>query len=335
MTVLLTCGHTLSDTVNPTDALRITVLMGGTNSESAVSLDSGKRVLEALESLGYRAGSVIYEGDLAATIQALRGHDLVFIALHGGDGEDGTVQAALEGARISFTGSGSQASRLAMDKKGAKDRMVAAGIATPPWVNLMLPGAPTGASIGLFPELTTFCDEHPYPLVVKPNHEGSTVGVSIVQTSTQLDAALSTVGVFGSQVLVEAYVPGRELTVTILDHRPLPIVEIVPKHAYYDYESKYTDGMSEYFVPAELPEPTTLAIQDAALRLYEVLGCRHYSRVDFRLNPAGEFFCLELNTLPGLTAHSLTPMAASAVDLDFNGLIDQIIKHALATGQAE
>ena len=323
----------MSDTVDPADAPIIAVLMGGTNSESAVSLESGKRVLEALDGLGYRAVPLVYEGDLAATTQALKGHDLVFNALHGGDGEDGTVQAALEAAQVPFTGSGSQASRLAMDKHGAKERMVAAGIATPPWVSLMLPDTPVGARSGQFPELAAFCEERPYPLVVKPNHEGSTVGVSIVQNSGQLEAALSTVGAFGSQVLVEAYVPGRELTVTILDDRPLPIVEIVPKHAYYDYESKYTDGMSEYFVPARLPQPTTSAIQEAALRLYEILGCRHYSRVDFRLNPAGEFFCLELNTLPGLTAHSLTPMAADAVGLDFNGLIDQIIKLALTTGR--
>lgn len=309
--------------------------MGGTNSESAVSLESGKRVMEALDRLGYRAVPLVYEGDLAATTQALIGHDLVFNALHGGDGEDGTVQAALEAARIPFTGSGSQASRLAMDKHEAKKRMVAAGIATPPWVSLMLPDSPADARSEQPPELAAFRDEQPYPLVVKPNHEGSTVGVSIVETSSQLEAALGAVVAFGSQALVEAYVPGRELTVTILDDRPLPIVEIVPKHAFYDYESKYTDGMSEYFVPAELPESTSLAIQDAALSLYEILGCRHYSRVDFRLNPAGEFYCLELNTLPGLTAHSLTPRAADAVDLDFNGLIDQIIKLALATGRPD
>jgi len=311
------------------DRLSIAVLLGGINSEREISIESGRRVLDALHALGYKAAPIVYEGELEATIDALLNCDLVFNALHGGDGEDGTVQAAFDEAGIHYTGSRPQASRLAMDKHASKKRMVAAGIPTAPWVSLILAERSTFPHVDDYPALVKFLEEYAFPVVVKPNHEGSTVGLSIVEDGTDLGEALLLAREFGPQVLVENYVPGRELTAAILNERPLPVVEIVPRHRSYDYECKYTDGMSTYVVPAHLPLDITVAIQEAARRLYENLGCRHYARVDFRLNPEGEFFCLELNTLPGMTSHSLVPMAAGAAGLGFEELIDQIVKLAI------
>ncbi len=309
--------------------MTIAVLMGGVNSESQVSMASGERIMAALAALGYRVVPLVHEGDLATTIPALAGFDLVFIALHGGEGEDGTVQAALEKAGLPFTGSRSAPSRLAMDKHLSKRHMFQAGIATPAWVKLDLSPSARRPHWKGFPALAAFLKEHGPPVVVKPNREGSTVGLSVVEALGDLDQALMLAGEFGRRVLVEAYIPGRELTASVLEDVPLPIVEIVPKGGLFDYESKYSDGRSAYFVPADLPLKTAVAIQDAAVRLYGSLGCRHYARVDFRLNPQGEFFCLELNTLPGMTSHSLTPMAAAAVEIDFDGLIERIVQAAL------
>lgn len=312
--------------------ISIAVLMGGVNSENQVSLESGELIMAALGALGYRVIPLVYEGDLATTIPALAGFDLVFNALHGGEGEDGTVQAALEEAGLPFTGSRSASSRLAMDKQLSKQFMVRAGITTPAWVKLDLDISARRQHWKEFPALAAFLEEHGLPLVIKPNHEGSTVGLTIVETPGELDQALMLAGEFGRRVLAETYIPGRELTATVLEDVPLPIVEIVPEGGLYDYESKYSDGRSAYFVPADLPLKTAVAIQDAAVKLYCGLGCRHYARVDFRLNPQGEFFCLELNTLPGMTSHSLTPMAAAAVGIDFNGLIERIVQAALPSG---
>lgn len=304
--------------------------MGGVSSEKEVSLASGQRVLEALRQLGYAAGIVVYEGDIAATVKALQGRDLVFIALHGGEGEDGTVQAALDDAGLRYSGSSSGASRLAMDKHHSKERMLAAALPTPAWVRLQLAEGPIRPGGPHEEALANFLDQRSYPLVVKPNGQGSTVGLSVVEQYDQLPDALSLAREFDSQVLVEAYIPGRELTVTVLDQRPLPVVEIVPRHPTFDYECKYTEGMSTYTVPAELPLELTVAVQEAAQRLYEDLGCRHYARIDLRLDPEYRFYCLELNTLPGLTAHSLTPMAAEAAGIPFPALIDRITGLALA-----
>ena len=323
-------ANTSPDMPELSNSLTIAVLLGGTNSEREISMESGQRVLEAFHSLGYEAVPVVYEGELADTVGAIRRFDLVFNALHGGDGEDGTVQAAFEKAGISYTGSRPQASRLAMDKHTSKERMVAAGIPTAPWVSLVLTEGSAIPRSDSYPAIVSFLEEHHYPVVVKPNCEGSTVGLSIVETPADLDEALLLAREFGPRIVVETYIPGRELTAAILQQRPLPIVEIVPRHQSYDYECKYTDGMSTYVVPADLPLDITVAVQDAAWRLYEGLGCRHYARVDFRLNPDGQFFCLELNTLPGMTSHSLVPMAAKAAGISFTELIDRVVKLALA-----
>ncbi len=185
----------------------------------------------------------------------------------------------------------------------------------------------SGSSLhsGDSPALTRLLRRRGLPLVIKPNSEGSTVGITIAKSPVEIDMGLALAAEFDSQVVAEVYIPGRELTVTVLDGRPLPVVEIVPKHDFYDYESKYSENMSDYFVPADLPLTLAAGIQDAAARLHDALGCRHYSRTDFRLAPDDRYYCLELNTLPGLTEHSLTPMAAAAVDIGYDQLIEEIM----------
>jgi D-alanine-D-alanine ligase len=167
-----------------------------------------------------------------------------------------------------------------------------------------------------------------YPYVVKPSSEGSTFGLTIVKKESELEEAISYASEYGDEILIEEFIPGRELTVGILGNKPLPIVEIKPSHDLYDYECKYTEGMSEYFVPAELSDSLERSLSEDALKIYKTIGCRHYARVDFRLNEAGEHYLLEINTLPGMTSTSLLPKAAKAAGLEFPDLIDTIIKIA-------
>jgi D-alanine-D-alanine ligase len=303
----------------------IAVLLGGVNSEREVSVESGLRIAEALVSLGKDVTPVFYEGDTSSLISSLNGYDLVFNALHGGDGEDGTLQQVFEDKGIKYTGSGPHASLLAMDKHLSKELMLEIEVPTPSWARVQLEKGSDLPHPGDHPELSAFLADHSFPLVVKPNSEGSTVGLTVVYMLEDIAGALLIAREFGSSVIIEEYIPGRELTAAILDQEPLPLVEIVPKHQTYDYECKYSDGMSDYFVPAELSAGTTAKIQEAALRVYQHLGCRHYARIDFRLNPEGAFFCLECNTLPGMTTHSLVPMAANAVGLTFNQLVEKIM----------
>lgn len=292
-------------------------------------MESGLRISETLVFLGHEVTPVVYEGDIDSLVNNVAEHDLVFNALHGGDGEDGTIQQVLEESGIRYTGSRPQASQLAMDKHLCKQLMINTGVRTPSWVNINLEDAGDVPHLDDHPGLISFLSDHSFPVVVKPNREGSTVGLTIVNMHEDMVEALLIGREFGSSILVETYIPGRELTAAILDQEPLPLVEIVPKHTAYDYECKYSDGMSDYFVPAELSQATTTQIQEAALRIYNEIGCRHYARIDFRLNPEGTFFCLECNTLPGMTTHSLVPMAAKAVGIDFSQLVEQIVLLAM------
>ena len=168
-----------------------------------------------------------------------------------------------------------------------------------------------------------------YPHVVKPNNEGSTMGLSIISSNSELQDAISKAGEFTNEIMIEEYISGREITVGILGYKPLPIVEIIPNHDLYDYTCKYTQGMSKYICPADLPTQLTQEIQASALKLYNLLGCKHYARVDFRLNEKNEFYLLEINTLPGMTATSLFPKAAKAAGLSYSQLIETILYLAL------
>jgi D-alanine-D-alanine ligase len=248
--------------------------------------------------------------------------DLVFLALHGTWGEDGTIQALLEMRGIPYTGSGVLASALAMDKAMSKVMFRHVGVLTPDWF---------------------LCDQHTdvnsvqneaarlgYPLVVKPNDGGSTVGLSIVQQAgAELERAIQEAKRYSRSILLEQYIPGRELTVSIVGETVLPMIEIRPKDGFYDYKHKYTKGMTEYICPAEIPENIMHYVSEQALLAFRSLGCKGFGRVDFRLNDDGDAYCLEVNTIPGMTTTSLVPKAAAAAGWSFTQLCERIVQLAL------
>jgi D-alanine-D-alanine ligase len=252
--------------------------------------------------------------------------DVAFLALHGGGGEDGTVQALLDTLRLPYTGSGPAASAIAMDKVLTKRLMQALDIPTPRWMTLP-PQRPGAQVIG-----------PPWepPLVVKPVAEGSSFGVTIVRDLQGWEPALAAASQAGGlsrgqnpDLLVEEYIEGRELTVGILGSAALPVLEIIPKAGFYDYANKYTAGASEYQVPARISSALAEQLCEQAWRLFAALGCRGMARVDYRMAPGGEAYCLELNTIPGLTATSLLPKSAAAVGVDFGGMLERICRCAL------
>jgi D-alanine-D-alanine ligase len=248
----------------------------------------------------------------------LAGTDVVFIAMHGGSGEDGTVQALLDLAEIPYTGSGKLGSALGWDKDVAKRLFLAAGVPTPDW--LMAPVEPGAAAqrLGL-------------PLIVKPNGQGSTVGLTLVKAAGDIPAAIEVAGGFDSEVMLEKYVAGRELTVGVLEDRALAVGEIIPATGpIFDYAAKYQAGGAEEIFPARITPEQTARAQDLALRVHRALKLDVYSRVDFRMDADGELWCLEVNTLPGLTAASLLPRSAAAVGIPFAELCERICRGALA-----
>jgi D-alanine-D-alanine ligase len=324
--------------------MKVAVLMGGRSSEREISLRTGRGVAQSLRQLGHEVtavdagtGRLLEAGreEEATTVTALEhapastlvsagamgSADVVFIALHGGEGENGTLQALLELAGKPYTGSGVLASAMAMNKAVSKRLFEHAGIPTPEW-QLVQAGTPAHAV-----EVERMGG---FPLVVKPNAEGSTVGLSIVHEAAELPAALRSAAAHGPDVLIERFIPGREMTVAVLGDEVLPIVEIRPKGGLYDYESKYTAGRSEYEVPARLPEDVAARMQDLGLRAAQVLGCTGVSRVDFRLDPRDEPYCLEVNTIPGMTPTSLVPMAARARGMSYDQLVDRLLQLAVA-----
>jgi len=343
--------------------MKIAVLLGGTSSERDVSLVTGEAVGAALTSRGHDvllvdpaaggqgrspSGATAAVGsappavadETGAALQAVagdavRGADVVFVALHGGTGEDGTVQGLLESAGKAYTGSGVRASALAMDKRVSKILLRESDVRTPPWRVVARDDAKFGGTPALeadIPESESARAAEELggcPVVVKPNDQGSTVGLTIVGAVRDMRAAVRLAHEYSSHALVEPYVEGREMTVAVLDGEALPIVEIAPRSGFYDYESKYTVGRTVYTCPARVGETVEAAMKTAALRAFHALGCRGYARVDFRLTPAGEPVCLEANTVPGMTETSLVPMAARAAGLDFGDLVEKIVSLAL------
>jgi D-alanine-D-alanine ligase len=243
--------------------------------------------------------------------------DVVFLGLHGGTGEDGTIQALLSMSGIPYTGSGHLSSALAMDKDLSKQLFRQAGVATADW--LMAPATidQVQARLG-------------FPVVVKPSKQGSTVGLSVVKAPADLEAATAEAFQFDDEVMIEAFVAGRELTVGVLGDEPLPVGEIIPKHEIYDYECKYTVGMADEQFPAHLDAQESARVQSEALRAFRALKLSGYARIDFRMATNGTFFCLEANTLPGMTQTSLIPQAAAAAGITFPMLCDRIVQLALA-----
>lgn len=306
--------------------LRILVLKGGDSAEREVSLSSGGRVATALRTRGHEVSEADPAGDALAVLPAAKTADVVWLALHGGAGEDGTIQALFDLSGVRYTGSGHLASAIAMDKDLSKIVFRAAGVPTADWLMLRAHDSREweGASyaeravkaLGL-------------PIVVKPSKQGSTVGLSIVKASQNLAAAITEAFKHDDEVMLEAYVPGRELTVGILGAWVMPVGEIIPKHEIYDYECKYTPGMAEEIFPAAIPT----AVRDEAQRLaraaYDALKLSGCARIDFRLHPDGGLYCLEANTLPGMTGTSLVPQAAQADGVGFPELCERIALDAI------
>lgn len=342
--------------------MKIVVLMGGTSSEREVSLASGLRIAAALRAKGHTVVTVdtvqgaLSTGEESAmlergvmrrlppdrqalaslgsqtlpqTVRNLAGGtdvDAVFLGLHGGQGEDGTLQAMLDLTGVPYTGSGHLASALAMDKDLSKRLFRDAGIPTPEWQLLRdrasaIWGTPAfadriAATLGI-------------PVIVKPSKEGSTVGLTLVKATAGLAPAIAEAFAHDDEVMVERFIPGRELTVGVLGDQALPVGEIIPKHELYDYECKYTPGMAREEFPADITAAQAANVQDLALRAFRVLKLSGCARIDFRMTVDGEFQCLEANTLPGMTELSLIPQAATAAGISFPDLCDRIVQLAV------
>lgn len=329
---------------------RVTVLTGGSTPERDVAFAGAAQVVQALRQRGYTVTVVdTVDGPLSAeaerrslvpsvgrtppTDAELKGleerelgaglvelpeiadADLVFLVLHGRPGEGGTLQALLEAAGIAYTGSGPLGSALAMDKDVAKRLFLWAQVPTAPWV--------------MWPADRSAVESLGFPLVVKPSKVGSTVGLTVVGSHPEVRSAVETARRFDDEVMLERFIPGRELTCGVLGDRALAVGEIIPSHDIFDYECKYTPGMSREIFAADLLAPVAAEVQSLALAVHRALKLRDFSRVDFRLHPEGTPYCLEANTLPGLTKTSLFPQSAAAVGIGFPELCDTICQLTL------
>ncbi len=292
----------------------LAVLMGGFSAEREISLHSGAKVLQALRRTGLRAFGL--DVRRWADLEALRRRaGAAWICLHGTGGEDGQLQGALEWMGLPYTGSGVSASALAMNKSLAKAVLKAHGLPTPPWRLLAGPGDAPGPGL-------------PLPLVVKPNRQGSAVGITIVRRRARLAAAVRAARRLDAEVLLEKYCPGREITVGILGAEALPVIEIVPKNEFYDFQAKYEPGMSAHLLPARIPPALRRRAQALSLDAHRLLGCHGVSRVDLMAGPGGCLHILEVNTIPGMTETSLLPDAARHAGLGFEELVLRIAASA-------
>jgi D-alanine-D-alanine ligase len=333
---------------------RIVVVTGGSTPERDVAFAGAAQVVGALRGLGYAVTVVdttsgvldpadeqrllqpsvgreppsaerlaelarLELGPRLVQLPAVRDAELVFPVLHGAQGEGGAFQALLELAGIPYAGSGPLGSALAMDKDVAKRLFRDTGVPTPDWV--MWPASPEGlAAVGR-------------PCVVKPVKVGSTVGLTVVHRDADLPEAAALAATYDDEVMVETFVPGREFTVGILGDQALAVGEIIPAHEIFDYECKYTPGLTREVFPAEIPQDLTATLRDLALRAHRALKLRDFSRIDFRVAPDGTPWCLEANTLPGVTRTSLLPQSAAAVGIAFPALCDAICQRGLARGR--
>jgi D-alanine-D-alanine ligase len=311
---------------------RIGVIQGGSSMERSISLKTGAAVRQALASWGLRALPVEARGDIAGRLRCSR-IDFAYLAVHGSPGEDGTLQGLLEMMGISYTGSGVLASALAMNKPLAKAVFRQAGVPTPPWREIAChPERSEGSRRKQHDEIlrSVHSLRMTLPVVVKPAQQGSALGVTVVQKRNRLSRALSHALSFGSRALIEKYIPGTEVTVGVLGSDPLPVVEIIPAHRFYDFYSKYNPGGSRHLVPARLSYSTLSRVRAAALRAFSALHCRAYGRVDLIVSREGTPYVLEVNTIPGMTSVSLLPDAARAAGISFEELVLRIIEHSLS-----
>ncbi|MBN2333564.1 MAG: D-alanine--D-alanine ligase [Deltaproteobacteria bacterium] len=296
---------------------KIGVLLGGLSAEREISLKTGAAIQSALERSGYRTVAIDVGRDLPFRLREEQ-IDVAFIALHGRYGEDGVVQGVLELLQIPYTGPGVMASSVAMNKLITKHLLRSAGIATPAYLSChdQVDVVPDAGSLG-------------YPLVVKPVSEGSSLGVAIVERHSDLAAAMAGAFRYEREILLEQYIPGREITASVLNGTPLPLIEICPAAGFYSYQAKYTAGETDYLVPAPLAPVLTRSIQSLALASCRVTDCCQGAvRVDFRLSPDAKAYVIEINTIPGMTATSLLPKAAAAAGMGFEALIETIVSGA-------
>jgi D-alanine-D-alanine ligase len=328
--------------------ITVALLVGGTSPEREVSKSSGSSVLKALRDLGYKVKVVdpayglnqpqderkFFSKENYAEISNRNYIDIInssffddvdiaFLALHGRWGEDGTIQSLLELRGIKYTGSKILASALAMDKSATKIMFRHHGVPTPNWFTVNH----KESDFNLIK--TRIKNEFGYPCIIKPNDQGSTVGLTLCKEETFIEEAINKALEFSSKALIEEYIPGRELTIAVIDQNPLQVLEIKPKSGLYDYESKYTHGKTEYIVPADIPQDLSDNLRKHALTAFNSAGCESYGRVDFRLTDDNKFYCLEINTLPGMTSTSLVPKMAKAAGISFEDLIDKIVKNSL------
>jgi len=295
--------------------VKVGMLMGGLSQEREISLKTGKAIQKALAEKGYNVCPIDVGQDISETLVKKK-IECAFLALHGKFGEDGTIQGMLELMRIPYTGSGVLASALALHKIVAKKVFLYEKIPTPPFEVFYreeIEKDPQKA-IGI-----------PFPYVVKPAREGSTIGVSVVRTEEAGVRALKEAGKFDKEILVEEFMKGKEITVGILEDIPLPIIEIVPKSGFYDYHSKYTKGETQYIIPARIPREKYLLAQEISLKAFHALGCSGFARVDLMTDEDGNPYVIDVNTMPGMTETSLLPKAAEFAGIPFGDLVERIL----------
>jgi len=294
----------------------IGVLMGGLSSEREISQKTGEAILKALQKKGYRAVPIDANRNAADTLRK-KSIEVAYICLHGLFGEDGSIQGLLEILGIPYTGSGVLASALSTNKVASKKIFSFHGLPTPEF-QFFCTG---GQSISRLQSRIKI----PLPFVIKPSEEGSTIGISIVEEKGKIMDGLKKAVQYGTEILIEKYIRGRELTAGILNGCPLPLIEIRPESGFYDYTSKYTRGKTEYITSPDLDKNTADEIKRIAVQAFNDLGCRGSARIDFMLSPTDGPFILEVNTVPGMTETSLLPMAAQQAGIDFESLVEEIL----------
>jgi len=329
------------------DKINIAILLGGNSPERAVSKQTGKSIYEAVLKLGYSATLIdpAYGVDQPENtedffsdcdcrlvsnnnyIKSVNSNlfdniDLAVIALHGKWGEDGAIQSLLELRGIKYTGSNVLGSSLSMDKARSKAVFEHFKVTTPKWIE-----ATRQVDVDLLDK--KIVETIKYPCIIKPNDQGSTIGLTKCNEKNELEEAVSLASQFSKKILLEEFISGREFAVGIINDKILPVLEIIPKHELYDYECKYTDGMTQYIVPADLPTTLVEELNDQTKLAFDSIGCKDYGRVDFRIDENNKPYCLEVNTLPGMTSHSLLPKMARADGIEFDELIEVIIESAL------
>jgi D-alanine-D-alanine ligase len=305
---------------------RVAVLKGGRSLERQVSLRSGARVEDALRRLGHDVVPIDVGLELIRHVREVA-PDVAFIAMHGRDGEDGTVQELLEILDIPYTGSGVLACVRSMDKVLAKHLMIEAAIPTPEFFAF---NETAFRELGAAEALEAIEERLEFPIVVKPSSQGSALGIKFARSAADVPAALVAAFSYDSKVLLERHVDGRDLAVSILDDEPLPVVEAMPQDdEFYDFEARYEIGRTNFVCPAELPDGATERAQELALKVYGLLGCHAFARVDLMMDAAGSLTVLEANPIPGLTETSLLPQAAEAAGISFDQLVGRILELAL------